>query len=208
MQIGIVGAGKIGGSLAALFARHGHQVYLANSRGPESLTEQASSLGAAVTPATITDAVARSEVVVVAIPFGRYPELPATGFDGKIVIDTTNYYPPRDGHLGQLDAGTTTSSELLATHLAGARVVKAFNTIYFERLGTEGRPGAPDNEQLAIPLVGDDPVATAVAAGLIEQIGFAPVEHGDLAAGRHQQPGTPIYNVPANPNQARALLAQ
>ncbi len=206
MQIGIVGAGNIGGSLAELFARHGHQVYLANSRGPETLAEQAGQIGA--TPATIADAVARSGVVVVAIPLGRYRDLPAAAFDGKIVIDAMNYYPERDGHLPQLDAGTTTSSELLATHLAGARVVKAFNTIYFERLRSEGRPGAPEHEQLALPLAGDDPEGRAAVADLIKQIGFAPVEHGDLAAGRHQQPGTPVYNVPLGAAKARALLSQ
>lgn len=207
MRIGIIGAGKIGGTLARLFSDRGHEVALANSRGPETLRDLVSRLDGAVEAVSAEQAALGKDVVVVTIPFGRYRELPVARLDGTIVVDTTNYYPQRDGNFSELDSAATTSSELLAQHLRGARVVKAFNTIYFANLRERGRPDAPAEQQLAIPLAGDDEEAKRIVAQLIAAIGFAPVDTGTLADGRRQQPGTPVYTKTVGPGEARELLA-
>jgi predicted dinucleotide-binding enzyme len=208
MRIGIIGAGNIGGALAHQLAGHGHQIRLANSRGPDTLTELVNEIDGEVIATEVADAARGSEVVAVAIPFGRYRELPADAFAGKIVVDANNYYPQRDGAIADLDADRATSSELLAAHLPGARVVKAFNTIYAGHLRERGRPDAPESERLAIPLAGDDADAKRVVAGLIREIGFAPVDAGTLADSRRQQPGTPVYGAEVGPDEARKLLDQ
>jgi 8-hydroxy-5-deazaflavin:NADPH oxidoreductase len=207
MRIGIIGAGMIGGSLAALFGENGHEVLLSNSRGPHTLQDQIAALPDTVRATTVDEAARASEVVVVAIPLYRFTDLPAEAFAGRIVVDTTNYYASRDGVLAQLESDQTTSSELVAGHLTGARVVKAFNTIYFQNLRDDGRPDAPDENRVAIPLAGDDAEAKRVVADLIRQIGFAPVDAGSLAQGRRQQPGTPVYGQVVGPVEARELLA-
>jgi predicted dinucleotide-binding enzyme len=208
MRIGIVGAGMIGGSLAALFGGRGHDVLLSNSRGPHTLREQVASLPATVRASTVEEAASGGEVVVVAIPLHRFRELPAAAFADKIVVDTGNYYPGRDGVMPQLETGQTTSSEMVAGHLGGARLVKAFNTIYFQTLQDDGRPNAPEEDRLAIPLAGDDPAAKQLVADLIREIGFAPVDTGSLADGRRQEPGAPVYGQVVGPAQARELLAR
>jgi predicted dinucleotide-binding enzyme len=208
MRIGIIGSGKVGGTAAALLAAAGHEVALSNRRGPDSLREEVERLGPGARAATPAEAAAFGEVVIVAIPFGAYRDLPADALAGRIVVDAGNYYPGRDGHIEALDAGTTTSSELVAGHLPGARVVKAFNTIHYARLRDEGRPrGAPD--RLAIPLAGDDPEAKALVARLIDEMGFEPVDTGSLAeGGRRQQPGSPIYGRPLGADEMRASPIQ
>lgn len=206
MDIGIIGSGNIGGTSARLFADAGHHVLLSNSRGPASLEALVADLGPRVEAVTVDEAAARGEVVLVAIPFGRYRELPAAPLAGTIVIDAMNYYPSRDGAIPALDDGTATSSALVRDHLRGARMAKAFNTIWSERLRTAGRP-AGDPRRLAIPLAGDDAEAKQVVAGLIDQIGFDPVDTGGLdEGGRRQQPGTPVYNQPLTAAQAREVL--
>jgi 8-hydroxy-5-deazaflavin:NADPH oxidoreductase len=207
MRIGIVGAGMIGGSLAALFGERGHEVLLSNSRGPHTLRDQVAQLPDTVRAATVEEAARSGDVVVVAIPFYRFTDLPAEAFAGKIVVDTGNYYPSRDGVLQQLESGATTSSEMVANHLTGARLVKAFNTIYFQNLRDDGRPDAAEEERAAIPLAADDAEAKRVVADLIRQIGFAPVDTGSLADGRRQEPGTPVYGQVVHPAEARDLLA-
>jgi predicted dinucleotide-binding enzyme len=123
------------------------------------------------------------------------------------VIDANNYYPQRDGEIAELESGETTSSELLARHLPGARVVKSFNTMNFKPLGSEGRPAVPQAERLAIYLAGDDDDAKAVVAGLIDEAGFAPVDMGSLhEGGARQQPGSPIYNNPMTGREAEAAV--
>ncbi|HEX2771298.1 MAG TPA: NAD(P)-binding domain-containing protein [Micromonosporaceae bacterium] len=208
MRIGIIGAGMIGGSLAALFGERGHEVLLSNSRGPHTLQGQVAALPAAVRAETVEDAARGGDVVVVAIPLYRFTDLPAEAFAGKIVVDAGNYYPSRDGVLPQLESGQTTSSEMVAGHLAGARLVKAFNTIYFQNLRDDGRPDAPDEDRVAIPVAGDDAKAKGVVAELIREIGFAPVDAGSLAEGRRQEPGTPVYGQVVGPAEARDLLAR
>jgi predicted dinucleotide-binding enzyme len=202
MQIGIIGSGKIGATAARLFAQAGHQVAVANSRGPESLRDLVAAIGPNARAATVDEAADFGQVVLLAIPLKAYDALPAARLAGKVVIDATNYYPARDG---QLDLGGP-SSQFIARHLPGARVVKAFNTMYFQTLGSAGRPDTPLDERLAIFLAGDDAEAKATVARLIEAIGFAPVDTGSLAASERQQPGAAIYNKPMTAREARAAL--
>lgn len=206
MHIGIVGSGNIGATAARLFLKAGHEVALSNSRGPETLRELVDQLGTGARAMTVADAVAYGEVVLIAIPFGNYTALPAGGFSGKIVIDAMNYYPQRDGYYTELDLERTTSSEMLANHLLGARVVKAFNTIYYEQLAGQGNIDLPIDERRAIFIAGDDPEAKQVVAKLIAQIGFGPVDTGTLAEGRQQQPGTPVYNRDLTAHEGRKAL--
>ncbi len=130
MRIGIIGSGHIGGTLAGHFVAAGHEVAVSNSRGPETLAELVAALGTRAQAVTAEEAARFGDLVVVSVPFGRYRELPTEGVASKVVVDTNNYYPQRDGHFEELDRDRTTSSELLQAHLPGARVVKAFNAIY------------------------------------------------------------------------------
>ena len=207
MKIGIIGSGNIGATTARLFAGAGHDVTIANSRGPESLAELVGDLGPNAQAATVEDAARASDVVLIAIPLRAYPDLPAEAFAGKVVIDANNYYPQRDGQILELDREETTSSELLARHLGGARIVKSFNTMNFRPLGSDGRPDAPRAERLAIYLAGDDDRAKEIVAGLIDEVGFAPVDTGSLhEGGVRQQPGSPIYNNPMPAEEAEAAV--
>jgi len=206
MRIGIVGAGNIGGTLAKHFAQAGHEVAVSNSREPETLRDLVDELGERGQALTPTEAIAFGEVVVVSVPLGRYRELPVEGTKGKIVIDTNNYYPNRDGNLEELDSERTTSSELLQAHLKGARVVKAFNAIYWMRLRDLSRP-AGDPERIGIPISGDDKEAKRIVAELIDEIGFEPVDAGTLAVGgRKHQPGTPVYTSDLRASELRVKL--
>src|SRR5258706_12931163 len=132
MKIGTIGSGSIGANAARLFVRAGHEVALSNSRGGQGLEELVRELGEKAHATTIEKAARFGEVVLVAIPFGRYQTLPADAFKGKVVIDAGNYYPERDGEFAALEGDETTSSELMSSHLKEARLVKGFNTIYFK----------------------------------------------------------------------------
>jgi len=195
MRIGIIGSGRIGGTLARLFVRAGHEVRVSNSRGPETLAELAAELGARGGALTSAEAAEYGELIVISVPLGRYRELPSEGMAGKVVIDTNNYYPGRDGQVAELDSDQTTSSELLQAHLPDTRVVKAFNGINWERLRDRGLPaGSP--ERLGIPISGDDDGAKAIVVRLIDEIGFDAVDAGSLAeGGRKHQPGTVVYGA-------------
>jgi len=207
MKIGIVGTGYIGATAARLFVRAGHEVALSNSRGGEGLAELIGELGDRARATSVAQAARFGTVVLVAVPFGRYEELPTEAFDGKVVIDAGNYYPDRDGHVPELDADETTSSELVAGHLRGARLVKAFNTIYFRHLATEGRTDLPEDDRRAIFVASDDPAAKSTVAALIRQLGFAAVDAGTLHDGRHLEPGSPVYNQQMSAREARERLA-
>ena len=202
MKVGVIGAGHIGGTLAARLVAEGHQVAISNSRGPETLHGVVDG----AQPMTVDDAARFGDVIVVSIPFGRYREVPADAVDGKLVIDTNNYYPQRDGHFPELDDGSTTSSELLQAHLPDARVVKAFNAISWTNLRDAGRP-AGDPERLGIPLSGDDELAKRTVAELIEEIGFDAVDAGALAyGGRKHQVDAPAYGKGLPTAQLRSRL--
>ena len=206
MRIGIIGSGKIGGTLARRFVDAGHEVAVSNSRGPETLAVLVEELGSSAQAMTAQAAAPFAELIVVSVPFGRYRELPTEAVAGKVVIDTNNYYPQRDGHFEELDSERTTSSELLQAHLPSARVVKAFNAILWSRLRDDGRP-AGDRERLGIPISGDDEESKRIVATLIDEIGFDPVDAGTLAeGGRKHQPGTPAYTNGLPTPELRALL--
>jgi len=205
MRIGIIGSGRIGATVAKLLTRAGHDVAIANSRGPDSLAGIAQDTG--THPATVGDAAGFGELVLVAIPLHAIGDLPADRFAGKVVIDANNYYPGRDGQIDRIDSGEITSSELLAEHLDGARVVKAFNTMFFETLASEGRPGAPREQRLALFFAGDHTEAKRRVADLIEEIGFAAIDTGPLGeGGRRQQSGAPLYNVTMTAPEAERAL--
>jgi predicted dinucleotide-binding enzyme len=195
MHVAIIGSGKIGATLARRFTQTGHEVTLANSRGAASLAHLVGELGPqAHAAADIAAAAAAGDVIVLAVPFFLYDQLPVEAFAGKIVVDATNYYPGRDGNVPELDADRTTSSELIAAHLAGARVVKAFNTMVWTQLGADGR-AAGDRDRLLVFVAGDDAGAKAAVVALADAIGFDTIDHGGLAAGRAQQPGSAVFGA-------------
>lgn len=204
MNIGVIGSGNIGANAARLFAQAGHDVAISNSRGPESLQELVADIGPNVRSATVEEATDFGEVVLLAIPFFAYETLPAERLAGKVVIDATNYYEGRDG---QIDFGGLTSSELLARHMPDARLVKAFNTMYYETLANEGRTSEGE-DRLALFLAGDDDEAKATVSELIEEIGFDPVDTGSLRDSGRQEPGSPVYNEPMTGDQARKALSE
>ena len=205
MKIGILGSGRIGGVAARLFAAAGHEVAISNSRGPESLRAMVAELGALARAATVNDAAGFGDVILLAVPWHLTQALPAPELArGKIVIDAMNPYNPAGGFF---DLGESTSSEEVRKRLPGARLVKAFNTIYYEHLATRGRKDLPIEERHAIYLAGDDAAAKGVVARLIEGIGFAPVDTGSLhEGGLLQQPESPIYNQTFSAREARAFL--
>ena len=208
MKIGIVGSGSIGANAARLFVRAGHEVALSNSLGGQGLEALVEELGDRSHATTIEDAAKFGEVVLIAIPFDKYRTLPQDAFKGKVVIDAGNYYPERDGKFPELDRDETTSSEMMASHLKEARLVKGFNTIYFKHLASQGDTSLPLEERRAIFIAGDDTKAKEIVARLIEEIGFAAVDTGFLhEGGRSQQPGTAVYNKDVTAKEAAALLS-
>ena len=208
MKIGIIGAGNIGSNAARLFVKAGHLVAISNSRGGDSLNELVTELGDNAESASVNEAINFGDVVFISIPLGKYKELPTNGFEGKIVIDSNNYYPDRDGQIAELDDGKTTSSELLEAHIPGARIVKGFNTIWFEHLKTQGNTELPLEERRVIFIAGDDSEAKEIVAKLIEEIGFAAVDTGFLhEGGKSQQPGTAIYDKDLRAKEAADVLS-
>lgn len=190
--IGLIGAGHIGSTLARLAVDHGYDVVLSNSRGPETLDDLVAELGPHAQAATAAEAAAAGDLVVVTIPLKNVDAVPVEPLAGKVVVDTNNYYPARDGQVAELDDESTTTAELLQRHLPGARVVKAFNHIRSTDLATQGRPsGAPDRRALAV--AGDDPDAKQQVAALVDDLGYDVVDAGPLAEGWRYQRDTPAY---------------
>ena len=205
MDIGIIGAGNIGGTLAELFARVGHKVALSNSRGPETLHDKVAELGPNVTAMTAEDAAAFGDIVLEAVPFGRYRDLPVDLLHGKVVISASNYYPNRDGNI---DFHGLTQTGLVAEHLQGARVVKAFNAIFWQHLRDQGDPNLPLTERRAILIAGDAAEAKQVVTDLVEELGFAVVDTGPLSGSHVQEPGSAVYTKDVTALEARELLEQ
>lgn len=189
MRIGVIGAGNVGHALAVRFAAAGHQVMISNSRGPDTLAAVVASIQGDVRAGTVPEAARFGEIVAVAIPLRAIRDLPPEPFAGRVVVDANNYFPRRDGRIPELDTDQTTSSELLASLLPGAAVVKAFNTVFFQRLLDDSHPELPAADRLAIPVAGDDANAKRTVADLIDQIGFTGVDAGTLAESRRLQPG-------------------
>lgn len=190
--IGIIGAGHIGGTLARLAVAAGYEVVVSNSRGPETLVDLVAELGDSARAGTAHEAAEESDVAVVTIPLKNYREVPVAPLAGKVVIDTNNYYPQRDGQIAELDSGETTSAELLQAHLPASKVVKAFNHITSADLGSHGAPSGTAGRR-ALAVAGDDPEAKAQVTGLIDQLGFDVGDAGPLAESWRIQPNTPGY---------------
>jgi predicted dinucleotide-binding enzyme len=202
MKIGIIGSGSVGTALTRGFRSGGHEVVVANSRGPRTLTELAAETGARA--ASVEDAIRDGDVVALAVPLKAVPDLPVDDFGGKLVLDVTNYYPRRDGTIEALESGTP-SSRWVAQHLPGAVVVKAFNTIAMGSLATKGRPaGAPD--RVALPVAGDDEQAKRTVTGLVDELGFDTVDAGGLDDSWRQQPGTPVPGRDLDADGVRSAL--
>lgn len=177
--IGLIGAGHIGGQLARLGVQHGYRVVISNSRGPETLADLVAELGDQATAATAAEAAAAGDVVVVTIPLKNIDSVPVAPLDGKIVIDTNNYYPQRDGRIASLDAAETTTAGLLQAHLPGSKVVKAFNHIASGDLTTKNAPAGSAGRR-ALAVYGDDADARATVAAMIDEFGFDTVDGGPL----------------------------
>jgi len=204
--IGLIGAGHIGSQLARLAVRHGYDVVVSNSRGPETLKELVSELGPRARASTAREAAEAGDLVVVTIPLKNIGDLPPAPLAGKIVIDTNNYYPQRDGQIAELDEERTTTSELLQRHLPKSKVVKAFNHIYAAELTTHGQPaGTPNRRALAI--AGNDAEAKGVVTQLIDQFGFDVVDIGPLSDSWRIQRDTPGYGPRRTAEELRRDVA-
>lgn len=193
--IGLIGSGNIGGTVARLAIAAGFDVVLSNSRGPETLSELVAALGPRARAATPVEAAAAGDLVVVTVPLHAYRSVPVEPLAGKVVIDTNNYYPGRDGNIAELDEGAATVSGLLQRHLPDAQVVKAFNNIYFKHLLALARPaGAPDRS--ALPIAGDDADARAAVTAFLDALGFDVVDVGALAESWRFERDRPAYALP------------
>jgi 8-hydroxy-5-deazaflavin:NADPH oxidoreductase len=204
--IGLIGAGHIGSQVARLAVSNGFNVVISNSRGPETLAELVRELGENARAATPAEAAAAGDIVVVTVPLKNYRDVPVAPLAGKIVIDTNNYYPQRDGHIPELDNESTTTSELLQAHLPTSRVVKAFNHIYAAELTTHGQPAGSKNRR-ALVIAGDDPAAKAEVTQLLDRFGFDTVDAGPLKEGWRIQRDTPGYGPRRNAEELRRDLA-
>jgi predicted dinucleotide-binding enzyme len=208
MRIGIIGAGNIGGTLTRRLTQLGHEVSVANSRGPQTLQDLAQETGARAV--TVSEAAQGQDVVVVTIPQVRVPDLPDDLFAGAgddvVVIDTGNYYPRnRDGRIAGIEDGLTESRWV--EQQLGHPVVKAFNNIYAQHLLEHGRP-AGEAGRIALPIAGDDERAKRVVMDLVDELGFDPVDAGGLDDSWRQQPGTPVYTQDLDADGVRRALAE
>ncbi|MGA2320520.1 MAG: NAD(P)-binding domain-containing protein [Solirubrobacteraceae bacterium] len=208
MRIGIIGAGNIGGTLTRRFTALGHDVSIANSRGPETLRDLAAETGASAV--TVAQAAREKEVVVVTIPEKNVPELPSDLFvgavDDVVVVDTGNYYPrQRDGRIDAIEDGIAESRWV--EQQLGRPVVKAFNNIYAQHLLENGHP-AGTRGRIALPVAGDDQAAKAVVLGLLDELGFDAVDAGGLDESWRQQPGTPVYATDLDADGVQRALAE
>ena len=207
MNIGIIGAGNIGGNLTRRFQELGHKVFVANSRGPESLSDLAAETGA--TPVTVGEAARSGDVVIVTIPMKNIPDLPRDLFAGVsdevVVVDTGNYYPQqRDGRIAGIEDGMIESRWV--SQQLGRPVVKAFNNIYAEHLLKLGKPaGSPG--RIALPVAGDDERAKSIVLKLVDELGFDGVDAGGLDDSWRQQPATPVYAADFDAAGVRRALA-
>ncbi|WP_034161282.1 NADPH-dependent F420 reductase [Sphingomonas sp. ERG5] len=205
MKIGIVGAGFIGRAVARLAIANGHEVMISNSRGPKSLMSTMIALKCAV--GTVAEAVAFGDVVLLAVPFSSIEDLAPAPFAGKIVMDAGNYYPQRDGDIPALDAHETTTSEMAAAQLPGARIVKAWNAILEKDIEVDTRPAGAAGRR-ALPIAGDDAEAKRIVTGLFDTLGYDVVDAGALAEGWRFERARPAYCVRFDVAGLNAALAE
>ena len=205
--IGFIGAGHIGSQVARLAIASGYAVVMSNSRGPETPGRaRRRTWTACDARRPPMDAAKAGDIVVVTVPLKNYREVPVAPLAGKIVIDTNNYYPQRDGHIPELDNESTTTAELLQAHLPTSKVVKAFNHIYAAQLTTDGQPAGSKNRR-ALVIAGDDPAAKATVTNLLDQFGFDTVDAGPLKEGWRIQRDTPGYGPRRTAEELRKDLA-
>jgi predicted dinucleotide-binding enzyme len=204
--IGFIGSGNIGSQLARLAVAHGYDVVLSNSRGPQTLAGLVGELGPHARAATPEQAAAAADLAVVTIPLRAIGDVPVEPLAGKVVVDTNNYYPQRDGRIPALDSEETTTSELLQAHLPTSKVVKAFNHIMAAHLTTDGTPAGTPGRRGLVAVASDDDARARVAA-LIDEFGFDPVEVSPLSEGWRIQRDTPGYVVRRTADELRADLA-
>ena len=218
---GIIGSGNIGSTVARLAVGAGHDVVLSNSRGPETLVELVDSLGDSARAATASEAAEAGDVVLVTIPLKACRDVPVEPLRGKVVLDTMNYYPQRDGEFAELEDESTTTSELLQAHLPDSRVVKVFNNIFFRHLADLARP-AGSHDRSALAIAGDDEEAKKVVSSLLDEVGYDTLDLGPLSEGWRIQRDTAAYgsqyaadpadwtqgSKPAGVDEVAALAAQ
>src|SRR4029077_16989850 len=186
--------------------RNNYDVVISNSRGPETLSPLIAELGPKARAKTPVDRAKAGDIVVVSVPLKNYRAVPVEPLAGKIVLDTNNYYPQRDGHIPELDNESTTTSELLQAHLPTSRVVKAFNHIYAAQITTDGQPAGSTNRR-ALAIHGDDDAAKASVTDLLDRFGFDTVDAGPLKEGWRIQRGTPGYGPRRTAEELRRDLA-
>ncbi|RSM72157.1 NADP oxidoreductase [Actinoplanes sp. ATCC 53533] len=190
--LGIIGSGNIGTAVARLAAAAGIPVVVANSRGPRTLAGLIAQLGPLAAAGTVEQAAEAGDLVLLSVPLIAHTGVPPAPLAGKIVLDTSNYYPSRDGRIAELDEEKLTTSELVHRHFAGARLVKAFNNILAHHIPELARPaGAADRTALAI--AGDHPEAKVDAAALIDRLGFDTVDAGPLEQSWRFEPEAGAY---------------
>lgn len=181
--VGFIGSGNVGQALARAVIGLGHEVIMSNSRGPSTLSALIGVLGQQARAGSAAEVIEQADIVVLAIPFTSINQLPAAPMKGKVIVDATNYWAPRDGHIAVIDSGDTTSSEMVAERLPGARIVKAFNSMIAAEIYQHARPSGGAKRR-AIPIAGDDPRSKEIVAALIDEIGFDVVDLGPLPAGQ------------------------
>ncbi|GAA5202767.1 NADPH-dependent F420 reductase [Microbacterium jejuense] len=205
--IGIIGAGHIGSALARAFSELGYDVVIANSRGPETLTDVVAGLGPKVTAASAADAAAAADIAVVTVPLKALKDVPVEPLAGKFVIDTNNYYFERDGHIEALDRGETTTSQLVQDHLPTSKVVKGFNQILASDINTTGLPaGTADRRALGTASDHDD--AVELITGIYDALGYDTVSAGPLSESWRLERDRPAYVTRQNADELRANLAR
>lgn len=206
--LGIIGSGNIGSAVARLAVAADMNVVIANSRGPESLQDLVAELGPLAKAGTVEEAVNAGDAVVLSIPLMAVKNLPEGLLAGKLVLDTSNYYPSRDGRIQELDDSTVTTSEMVRDQLGADQYVKVFNNITAAHIPALARPeGAADRS--ALPIAGDDAAAKSEAAAIIGQLGFDTVDAGTLAESWRFEPDTPAYGriYFSDPNASDQQLA-
>jgi predicted dinucleotide-binding enzyme len=203
---GMIGAGNIGSNVARAVIAKGHQVVLSNSRGPETLAELVAELGPSARAASAEEAATAGDVVLVSVPLRAYKDVPVEPLVGKIVLDANNYYWERDGHIDALDRGEATTSGLLQAHLAGAKVVKAFNHILATEIVSAGTPAGTPNRR-ALVAASDFPEAIKFVTALYDELGFDTVAIDSLSESWRIERDRPGYVKPQNREQLIASLA-
>jgi 8-hydroxy-5-deazaflavin:NADPH oxidoreductase len=205
--IGIIGSGHVGSSLARAAIAHGYDVVLSNSQGPDTLAGLVGDLGPRARAATPTEAAGAGDFAIVAIPVTTIAQVPAEPLAGKVVIATVNYFPQRDGHIAEIDNGTSTAPGLLQAHLPASRVVRAFSMIDAADMSGDGHPKG-DPKRRALALAGDDPVAKELVVRLYDELGFDSMDLGGLDESWRVDPGQPAFVVRQNLAELQGNVAR